>query len=466
LAVVAVAAAAGLVLGACGGTLYDPGRLPAKDAGAGLTCTEPGTHACGDACVSQDAGHCGTCDPCPAPPANASPVATCTPGAGGDYACGFTCNPGFFTCGAACCAATAVAAGGNHSCAVLDDGSLTCWGANDAGQLDPTLAATSSQRPVRVLASGVTHVALGAHHTCAIQAGAVRCWGANDAGQLGSGAVGGGPGPFTVPVVGATLIAAGTHHTCAIVAGGAVRCWGTNLAGQLGTGGVSSASGSPTSSLVTASATAVATLADTTCALVGAQVRCWGANGTGQIGNLTAPNPQPTPDPAAIPTTGGTLPGFIAVGGGHACAGMSPGGLTCWGDDSKTQLGSTSSVTQSSTPLQANKIDNNQLSIRAIAGAAFTCSGKDALELKCAGANDQGQTGSPPSPTAEGTVTFGGNILAASAGLEHACALVDLTPTATPTLVVQCWGRNAEGQLGRKTTPAGSPSASPVLVGP
>jgi len=462
----AVAAAAGFVLGACGGTLYDPSRIPASDAGAGLACSDPATHACGGVCIPQDVAACGaSCSPCAAAPQNAT--ATCRPDSGGAYACGFACDPGWFACGSACCRATKVAAGGDHSCAILDDGSLACWGANDAGQLGVPTAIASSTHPVRPLGPGVTDVALGSRHTCVIQGSSVKCWGANSDGQLGSGSAGtGGPTPVTVSLSGATRLAAGTYHTCALVAGGAVKCWGWNALGQLGLGNVlPDLAASPASSLVTAGATDVAALSDTTCALVGTQVRCWGANLTGQIGNgTTDASGHPTPDPAALSTT--ATPSFIAVGGAHVCAGLSPGGLFCWGDNSKTQLGSTSSTTPVTTPIQANKIDNNQRSVLAVAGGAFTCSGKDALELACAGANDQGQTGAPPSVTAEGTVTFGGNVLQAAAGLEHACALVDLTPAGTSTPVVKCWGRNAEGQLGRATSPAGSPSASPDLVGP
>ena len=466
-AALAVAFLGELALGACGGTLYDPGRVPAKDAGSSLACTDPTAHACGGACVPQDVSACGaSCSPCPGAPANAT--ATCAAGVDGAWACGFACDPGWFACGAACCRATRVAAGGDHSCAILDDGSLACWGANDAGQLGVATATPSSQHPVRPLGPGVTDVALGSRHTCAIQAGDLKCWGANSDGQLGIGSAStGGPTPVTVALAGATKVAAGTYHTCALVAGGAVRCWGWNAFGQLGNGSLlPDYAATPVSSLVLSGATDLASRADTTCALVGSQLRCWGANAAGQVGDPLAPSPQPTPDPAALPTTGGTAPSFLAVGSGHACAGMTAEGLYCWGDDGNGQLGASVVGGTQPSPIPASRIDPGARAIRAIAGAAFTCSGQDALALVCAGANDQGQTGAPPSAAGEGTVTFAGNVLSAAAGLEHACALVDLTPTAGPTPVVKCWGRNAEGQLGRATSPAGAPSPTPEVVGP
>jgi hypothetical protein len=461
LSAVLSAAAVGVALGACGGTLYDPARVPAS--GAGITCTPP-AHACGNACVPQTIAQCGpSCAACGAP---ANATATCASGPDGEYACGYACPAGLFACPAGCCRATQVFAGGNHSCAILSDTSLACWGSNDAGQLGVGPAGGFSQSPVLALDPGVTQAALGAHHTCAVQAGAVKCFGSNLDGQLGQTPVSAGdPTPVTVAgLTGVTRLAAGTAHTCA-VAGGAVRCWGRNAQGQLGTG---SASATPAtdwvSSLVTTGASDVASLLDTTCALVAGQVSCWGANGTGQIGDPAAPNPQPTPDPVTLPSTATIL----AVGGDHSCAVVAGNGLWCWGANDRGQLGTGSTGATQTTPVQASRIDNNKLSIWAAPGASFTCSAKDAVQVTCNGANNQEQTGVAPastSNTGNGPVAFGNGFVGGAAGLEHACALVDVAPPSS-TLVVKCWGRNAEGQLGRATAPAGSPSASPDLVGP
>jgi alpha-tubulin suppressor-like RCC1 family protein len=81
----------------------------------------------------------------------------------------------------------AVAAGGSHTCAVLDSGALKCWGANRAGQVGD---GTTTQRllPVEVigLQSGVIGVAANAEHTCALLVGgAVRCWGQKLLGATG-----------------------------------------------------------------------------------------------------------------------------------------------------------------------------------------------------------------------------------------------------------------------------------------
>src|ERR1700691_2273260 len=81
---------------------------------------------------------------------------------------------------------TQIALGGGFGCSRMKDGSVRCWGANDAGQLgDGTV--TDRHEPVKVAAAArFTTVATGAHHACAITGdGDVVCWGANDAGQAG-----------------------------------------------------------------------------------------------------------------------------------------------------------------------------------------------------------------------------------------------------------------------------------------
>jgi alpha-tubulin suppressor-like RCC1 family protein len=84
--------------------------------------------------------------------------------------------------------ATAITANGNHSCALKTDGSVSCWGRNDKGQLgDGTLIDRSEPVPVKGL-SKVTAIAAGDNHTCAIlQSGAMSCWGDNQYGQHGDG---------------------------------------------------------------------------------------------------------------------------------------------------------------------------------------------------------------------------------------------------------------------------------------
>jgi alpha-tubulin suppressor-like RCC1 family protein len=84
--------------------------------------------------------------------------------------------------------AVEVAAGGNHTCALLQDGTVECWGENNHGELG-TGDQQMRTRPSQVQSlSDVIEIGVGQHHSCAITT--IReafCWGLNDDGQLGDG---------------------------------------------------------------------------------------------------------------------------------------------------------------------------------------------------------------------------------------------------------------------------------------
>ena len=91
--------------------------------------------------------------------------------------------------------ARSIAAGTSHTCALLDDFSVKCWGYNAHGELgigdslnrgdDETLG---DDLPVIALGRDpVGTLTVGANHACAIQAAGIRCWGVNDSGRLGVG---------------------------------------------------------------------------------------------------------------------------------------------------------------------------------------------------------------------------------------------------------------------------------------
>ena len=132
----------------------------------------------------------------------------------------------------------ALAAGGYHTCALTGGGAVKCWGRNREGQLgDGTQARRLVPAVVAGLEAGVTAIAAGGFHTCAlISNGAVSCWGHNRHGQLGTGTATDRAAPTEVLGLGADVqaIAAGADHTCAVTSGGALKCWGYNYYGQLG----------------------------------------------------------------------------------------------------------------------------------------------------------------------------------------------------------------------------------------
>src|SRR2546426_906343 len=136
--------------------------------------------------------------------------------------------------------AIAVDAGSFHTCALLQDGALRCWGLNDSGQLGNGTT-TSSSTPVAVAGiTGAAAVTGGGYHTCArFTDGTLECWGRNDAGQLGDPATTTDVSGIPVRVTGittATAVTAGGFHTCPLLQDGTVRCWGQNNFSQLGNG--------------------------------------------------------------------------------------------------------------------------------------------------------------------------------------------------------------------------------------
>jgi alpha-tubulin suppressor-like RCC1 family protein len=228
----------------------------------------------------------------------------------------------------------AVAVGRIHSCGIDASGAVYCWGGNTDGQLG--IGTTDPHKdPQLVSAAAASSVAAGDRHTCAVFAGGVACWGDNSSGQLGDlGPSTNQPGnrlPLGQPI---TTVVAGNAHTCAVAQSGALFCWGANQFGQT----AQTPTPLPTTPLrvgVPTAVSAAAAGAAHTCVNASGQVLCFGQNVAGQIGNgATLDVHAPTSvgndfDPARAP----------AAGGVHSCAIRHDGGLLCWGSSGDGQIG-------------------------------------------------------------------------------------------------------------------------------
>jgi alpha-tubulin suppressor-like RCC1 family protein len=135
--------------------------------------------------------------------------------------------------------ATSIATNFQHSCAVLTDGTIECWGFNAQGQLGD--GTTTSSFASTVTVSGITtatSIDTGSSHSCAVLTdGKVKCWGENDSGQLGDGTTTDRTTPVEVSgITTATSVVLGDDHSCAVLTDGTAKCWGDNSAGELGDG--------------------------------------------------------------------------------------------------------------------------------------------------------------------------------------------------------------------------------------
>ncbi len=368
-----------------------------------------------------------------------------------------------------------VAAGDNHTCAIVASGQVRCWGDNSSGQLGN---GTTVSSPVPVAVAGLTgpatRVESGNNFTCAIVGGEVRCWGGNGSGQLGNGTT----TPSTAPVAvsglsGALDLTVGVTHACAIVAGGQVRCWGANGFGRLGNGTTTSSS-TPVAVTGLSGATQVAAGETHTCAVVaGGQVRCWGRNTFGQLGNGAQlggdPGPPAQSTPVAVPGFSGAV--ALDAGDSHNCVVIAGGQARCWGRNDNGQLGN-GTTTSSSTPVSVTGVTQ---ATKVGVGAAHSCvvssstTTASTTTTRCWGANREGQLGkgefSGQAPFGISTAQQVTNLPLAvdiTGGLEHTCAVVDSNPIQLGLQgSVRCWGANLLGQLGNDFRTF---SPSPVAV--
>ncbi|MCC6527886.1 MAG: hypothetical protein IT373_34895 [Polyangiaceae bacterium] len=346
---------------------------------------------------------------------------------------------------AACLRVTDIGAGVAHTCAVLSNGTVRCWGYDKLallfldGLTDPPEpdSFTTTPTPVPDLANAVA-VDGGDAHSCALtSANTVVCWGWNGIGQLGTGNFADATSPVTVPLgTGATAMTVAVGHTCAVLDNGNVACWGLNETGQIGNGQSGSGSfvSSPFELWLGFPAAKVSAQNGHTCATIStAEMACWGSNDNGQLG---VAGTTLSTTPLGVLGEGVTVMG---TGEDHTC-GEDLNGFYCWGRNTYGQVGVGVAGADVQTPAPVSAVSG----IRHIEGGAHhTCAVGSNGELWCWGDDSLGAVG----------IGNGGNVtspelLAAlppvtdvATGTNHTCALAESGE-------VYCWGFNNRGQLG------------------
>ena len=455
-------------------------------------------------------------------------------------------------------AASEVSVGSMNVCSILDNGSLYCWGDDSYGQLARgSVTLTDSWVPLHVdFGAGVTvaQIDLGSQHVCAIvDNGSLYCWGRNSNGALGNGSAGFSQSTGTPSWVDlgtgrtAVAVSAGGFHTCAIVDNGSLYCWGMNSGGQAGIGSTVSDITTPQWVNLGVGRTAIAVSAggQHTCAILdNGEMKCWGQDYNGALGNgvgtssYTIPQTVPggfTWNTSTGSNSGGSSSNYaltpsvegadlligqamnditfqynasgtsgsgsgtsstssfvyannkIAGGQVHNCAITDNGDLKCWGNDDVGRLGNGGTNTNlDAPPTTAIDLGTGRTAVSVSAGREFTCAILDNGDLKCWGYDAYGQLGDgggildngsllPLQPltnhyTSEPSLTpvdlgAGRKAVTVSAGDKHVCAILDNGD-------LKCWGHDDDGQLGDGDVSASdwikkvtAPSSTPVDLG-
>jgi len=316
------------------------------------------------------------------------------------------------------------AAGRAHSLAVLTDGSVFSWGANDSGQLgDGSQTARSLPLPV-TLAASAKAVASGSDFSLALlQDGSAWTWGTNDNGELGLGNRTGKLSPARIPNLAAiSQIASGNSHSIALDSKGSIWTWGRNSYGQLGDGAGRQrlTVGQVKLSVV---ATRVAAGGDASFALdTNGQVWAWGRNDYFQLGDGGTND---RADPALVPGLSKVI--ALSAGTYGTAAVTQDGKLWLWGGSLQTPtpvsgIPAAAEVSMSAQNISLVLADGGLMSL---------------------GANDSGQLGNGGTSNSDTFVRALGlpAMQAVATGAQHTLAIAR-------DGVLWSWGSNAGGQLG------------------
>jgi alpha-tubulin suppressor-like RCC1 family protein len=266
--------------------------------------------------------------------------------------------------------------------ALLEDGTVVAWGANDEGQLGNGAMGASGElgiypkpslNPVRVTGLGnITQIEAGSKHAVALRAdGTVWAWGTREDGAIGDGkpttlrplrAI----GPTRVPgLEGITQIAVARSHNLALKSDGRVMSWGSNSDGELGLG-TRVTGWTPAEVIGLDRVVAIAAGSGGGKGFSGAvrddgTVWLWGTNTSAMMGNGEGPMSPDDPggrNPLPVQLKGVSGVTRLSLGDGHAAALLRDGTLRMWGHDGWGQIGVGTSGFYHERPVKVTGISN------------------------------------------------------------------------------------------------------------
>jgi alpha-tubulin suppressor-like RCC1 family protein len=404
----------------------------------GFTCT-PGYADCDgsvgcEADITQ-AAHCGSCT----------------------NACGSVCSNG------TCNDPTQLAGGYLHFCALLQDGSVYCWGFNEGGEVGDGTK-TIRTKPVKVTlktlaiqlaAGGLYWLPYDSVHSCALLSNhSVACWGSNHFGELGQGDTIAHTGPVAIPALGSEIAQISGHgaHVCAVDDAGNLFCWGFNDAGQVGIGSNSLLVVASPTQVISGGVSTVSAGGHHTCVIkTDKKLYCWGWNAYGQLGDGTT---------SSTFSPGAPVPGLfgdvleVAATRRSTCAHTTVG-VYCWGWNGGGEVGNGSLLDQWSPVLvpKLGSLDVTQIAMGQDQVAALTTSGLFMWGTDVHGELGNGKTmGDVPSPE---IVTSVPALSSIALSYTTSCGL-------TKTGQVLCWGENTYGEAGNGTLNNNALTPTPV----
>ncbi len=396
-----------------------------------------------------------------------------------------------------------LALGTSSTCAIVDDGRVKCWGLNNAGSLGfpgvfnavGAYPGDMESLPYIELGTGAVAAQLSAGlslHCALLQDGSVKCWG-NRNGLLGIGdstrrgedlefmgdalpSVDLGSGRY------ARQITVGHSFTCALLDNGTVKCWGQlpgmvesqiigNEPGEMGDALEAISLGANRSiKQVAASGGHVCLLSDL------GEVWCWGRNSNGELGAYHSQETVPTlpfntlaSRMKAVDLGSNARAIRISVGHTNTCALLEDRRLKCWGSNSQGQLGFGDSlhgveapnqygrgVTEMGDHLPSIDLGVGVFALATVQSHSSICAQLGDSRIKCWGRNDVGQLGlGVTDAIGNDDLEMGDDLaavnlgegrtakeIAAAVASFHFCARLDNGD-------VKCWGLNNSGELGQ-----------------